>query len=188
MSRSDMRDRLEAFLGENAGNGRMVHEYAFIDTVHIPFSEKVREACRANACGRYGKYWTCPPGVGRWQELRDSFQRYRHALVFSTKHLLEDSFDYDGMVRGREEHVHSENSLISFLKGGGECEYEILGAEGCSLCPQCTYPHAPCKFPHLAKRTVEACGIDVVALAKSTGIAYTNGANTVTYFSVLFFN
>ena len=35
----------------------------------------------------------------------------------------------------------------------------------CGICKTCTYPDAPCRFPDRARRSMEACGIDVGAAA-----------------------
>lgn len=65
--------------------------------------------------------------------------------------------------------------------------HELAGAGGCSLCGDaCTYPDAPCRHPDRARRSMEACGMEVTTLAKDCGIHYMNGENTVTYFSILF--
>ncbi|MBR2616748.1 MAG: hypothetical protein IKC56_00735 [Clostridia bacterium] len=55
------------------------------------------------------------------------------------------------------------------------------------MCKTCTYPTAPCRFPDRARTSMEACGINVVELAKEVGINYVNGQNTVTYFSLILY-
>ena len=162
-----------------------IHESAFLSPESITFSQDVRDACEANLCGMYGKCWTCPPGVGAWQELRDHYQKFSNAFVFTTKHELEDSFDIEGMIDGRIAHTSTERAIESVLFGQSE-RFEICGAEGCSLCEKCTYPDAPCRNPGLAHHSMEATGINVVKLAADNGIHYINGANTVTYFSIIF--
>ena len=90
------------------------------------------------------------------------------------------------MDEGRIQHEKLDQTVLGLLENEKE-PFELLGAGSCSLCEKCTYPDAPCRFPQKAKRSMEACGIDVVSLSKSCGINYTNGANTVTYFSVIYF-
>ncbi|OLN25710.1 hypothetical protein DSOL_5246 [Desulfosporosinus metallidurans] len=45
-----------------------------------------------------------------------------------------------------------------------------------------------CKFPDKAVSSVEANGIDVMALVKSSGIPYNNGKNTVSFVALILFN
>ena len=112
----------------------------------------------------YGKCWSCPPGVGKWQELRDHYKSYSHAFVFTTKHELEDSFDIEGMTEGRAEHNSTERAIEAALKKHDE----------------------KCRHPDLMHHSMEATGMNVVKLASDAGIHYMNGVNTVTYFSVIF--
>lgn len=162
-------------------------ESAFLSPKTISFSEEVRKACEANLCGMYGKCWTCPPGVGHWQALQEQFQQYEHAFVFTTKHILEDSFDLEGMNEGRRAHTRTEHAIEIILRQQLQNDtFAICGAEGCHLCSACTYPDAPCRHPEAAHPSMEATGMDVVRLAADTGIHYINGTNTVTYFSILF--
>ena len=81
-----------------------VHQIACIDPAQIPFSQEVVDACEKNYCGRYGKTWTCPPGVGHYEERRALCLSYKQAVVFTTTYPLEDSFDIEGMHRANELH------------------------------------------------------------------------------------
>lgn len=83
-------DILNNFINAPANQPYPIHQYAFISPIDIPFTKEVRAACEANLCGRYGKSWACPPGAGDWEELRDHYKNYKNALVYTTKHDLED--------------------------------------------------------------------------------------------------
>lgn len=63
-----------------------VCQYMVLDAAEIPFSEKVRHICRTE-CGRYGKSWSCPPGVGEVEECRQKCLQYEKALVFMATKL-----------------------------------------------------------------------------------------------------
>jgi predicted metal-binding protein len=174
-------EQIEAFMKEIAP---LVHEMALIDTAQIPFSEEVVAACARNACGCYGKTWQCPPGVGSLEERRALCHSYDRAIVFTTKHDLEDSFDVEGWTRGRIAHEAATDRVLELCPFARRLAFS---AEGCHLCEKCTYPDAPCRFPNRARVSVEANGIFVVELARMCDIRYHNGANTVTYFSMLLF-
>lgn len=160
-------------------------EYAYISPKDIEFSQEVRDACAENLCGMYGKSWSCPPGAGKWQDLRDHFRSYSHAFLFTTKHEISGWSDRAGMDKARHIHTSTERTIEKELLDEGE-KIEICGAEGCNLCKECTYPDAPCRYPALLHCSMEATGMNVVKLAKDKNIRYNNGTNTITYFSVIF--
>lgn len=174
-------ERINAFIEEIKP---LVHEIAMLDAKDIPFSEEVVAACARNACGCYGKTWQCPPGVGTLEERMRICRAYEHAIVFTTRHALEDSFDVEGWARGRVSHEAATDRVLELFPLKRRLAFS---AEGCHLCEKCTYPDAPCRFPDRARVSVEANGIFVVELAKMCGIRYHNGANTVTYFSMILF-
>ena len=166
-----------------AAAGVYVHEYAQLPAASLIFSEELLESCRANACGKFNKSWTCPPACGTMEEQRIKILSYENVFVFTTKHDLEDSFDYEGMTRGRERH---SLLTIEFRNRLGE-DFPIYGAGSCPLCNKenrCIYPE-PCRFPEKKIGSIEAAGINVTELSKAANITYNNGPNTVTYFSMI---
>lgn len=175
---ADFEQELLALLGDG------VWQYAVVSTEKISFEDDVIEACKRNYCGRYGKSWTCPPGNGDQEVIRTELKSYSNAFVFTTKHPLEDSFDVEGMAAAAKEHEMLNEKIAGFCR---ERDAKLLGAGGCRICEKCTYPDAPCRFPDRATSSVEACGINVMRLSETAGINYINGANTVTYFTAVFF-
>ena len=109
-------DILNNFINAPANQPYPIHQYAFISPIDIPFTKEVRAACEANLCGRYGKSWACPPGAGDWEELRDHYKNYKNALVYTTKHDLEDSFDIEGMDEGRIQHEKLDQTVLGLLE------------------------------------------------------------------------
>lgn len=114
-----------------------VFQSAVIDTEKIPFSADVRKACEANFCGRYGRSWTCPPGVGEMEEWRERITTYENALIFTHKGDLEDSFDYEGMQRVAAETDVILYAVIDAMKQDGT-PFLALGHGSCTLCESCT--------------------------------------------------
>ena len=170
---------MEAYLQKNE-----IFQYKIIETNRIPFSESVVEACRANRCGKYATCWTCPPGVGTLAELQRRITSYEKAAVFTCKYDLEDCFDFEGMTEGAIATQKLLLQIVGQMKADG-VEVSALGCEGCILCEKCTYPDAPCRYPDKAIPSVEACGINVVELARNIGLNYNNGSDTVTYFCII---
>lgn len=161
-----------------------VFQYQVVKPQDIPFSQSVADACRANACGKYGTCWTCPPGVGAYTMLENKIKTYDKAIVFTCKYDLEDCFDFEGMMDGQQKTMSVLYSIADSLHSEYQ-DFTLLGCAGCTLCKKCTYPDAPCRFPEKAVVSVEACGIDVVKLASRLQLNYNNGTNTVTYFCVV---
>lgn len=163
-----------------------IFEYKVIGTGEIPFSPAVREACRSNTCGRYGKNWMCPPGVGDMEKWEQTIKAYSRAAVFTCKYGLEDSFDFEGMQEGQRQAKQVFTSVADALRRSGE-RFLMLGSGDCDLCESCAYPE-PCRYPDRASPSVEACGVNVMQMAKQIGVRYNNGPNTVTYFCVVLFD
>ena len=163
-----------------------IHQFAWLDPCDVPFCAEVRDMCKSNRCGLYGKTWTCPPGVGDWEDLRDECYTYTHALIFTTKHDLDDDFDIEGIGESGRLHKLLDNALAERLRNA-KISHLLYSAGGCSLCKSCTYPNAPCRFPDRVHRSMEACGIDVGKLSRVCGLRYNNGPQTVTYFSMIVF-
>jgi predicted metal-binding protein len=167
--------------------GVQVHEYAKLPVSSLTFSAELLKSCRSNVCGNYNKSWTCPPACGTMEEQRENILSYKEVLVFTTRHELEDSFDYEGMTRARE--LHSLLTLEFKRKSG---KGPVYGAGNCPYCNagkgknNCSYPE-PCPWPEEKIGSIEAAGINVTELSRAAGITYNNGPNTVTFFSIALF-
>lgn len=159
------------------------YKAAQMKTEQLSFSESFRALCEQNACGRYGKNYTCPPHVGEIADLIREIKRHKTAVLWQTVHRLEDSYDFEGMRRGQALH-----NGITLKIAEQAPEALVLGAGGCFLCETCGASiNEPCRFPGRAISSLEAYGIDVSSIGKVTDLKYINGVNTVTYFSGLFF-
>ncbi|NTW71419.1 MAG: DUF2284 domain-containing protein [Eubacteriaceae bacterium] len=151
----------------------------------ITLSPEVRKMCERNTCGNYGKSWTCPPALAPIEEIQDKFNSFEHFVVVFQVYPLKNSLDYKGMMAGVEDFKVRMNQLHQELKGTDR--YMMLGAGGCNLCKECTYPQAPCRRPEDAIVSAEAYGIDVMKLMRENHLKYNNGPNTVTYIGGILF-
>ena len=162
-----------------------VHEYGELPVAALVFSPELLNACKTNACGYYNTSWTCPPASGTMEEQRDKILSYKNAFIFTTKHDLEDSFDYEGMTKGKELHTVLTLEIRNRLGN----TFTVYGAGSCPICSNgagqyhCAFPE-PCPFPEKKIGSIEAAGINVTELSKAAGVKYNNGPNTVTYFSM----
>jgi predicted metal-binding protein len=160
-----------------------VCEWAVLSTSKLTFSPELTACCKSNTCGNYGKSWTCPPACGTPEEQMVKILSYKQLVLFTSKHNLEDSFDYEGMERGRELHA-----LLTIEVKKRLGDVPVYGAGKCPVCCEsdgnsCSFPK-PCPFPEKMIGSIEAAGIDVTKLSKIANITYNNGPNTVTFFSM----
>lgn len=146
---------------------------------------EVRNACLANACGKSGKSWTCPPHVGEFEELGEQMRAFDHIVVFQYIAPLEDSWDFEGMEEAGRKLNESMREIRRRLTDKG-LKNLALGSGGCGFCSACTCPDQPCVFPEEALSSVEGYGLDVKALVESVGLKYINGVNTVSYVGAVF--
>jgi predicted metal-binding protein len=164
------------------------HKAAQIPTAQLTFNEVFRSYCERNSCGRYGKNYTCPPLVGGIADLIRKVQTRKTAVLWQTVHALEDSFDFEGMTRGKAIHNAMTLEIADRARENLGPDVLVLGAGGCFLCETCAaVTGEPCRFPGRAMSSLEAHGIDVSKIGTVTDMKYINGVNTVTYFSGLFY-
>lgn len=159
-----------------------------ISVSDISFHPELRDACKQNHCGQYGRNWTCPPGIGEIEDLIEKLKAFSNVLVFQTISDIEDSFDFEGMMAASKKHQQVVQSIRNVATDLFEENTLLLGAGGCPICQPCAMvTDEPCRYPDLALSSLEAHGIHVAKLAEASGMNYINGANTVTYFGGLFF-
>ena len=164
---------------------------AIVDTSLLVFDETYRKACEQNRCGKYNTSWMGPPAVGPISELKERVLRYKKGLLFQTVHTYQSSglFDYKGMVEGGESHKQIFRRILEMIK----TKYSFkaifpLDAGCCTVCPKCAYlDNAPCRYPDQAVASLEAYGIDVMALEKAAGMPYYNGKGTYTFVGMFLF-
>ena len=177
----DGTDKIKAFVSDT---GFSESGYVAID--HLKYYPEIRKICEGNLCRNYVATWACPPAIGTLDECRARINRYNGMLLFSKVYPLEDSFDFEGMRDGQRDFSHMVDRLQDHIKDKFS-EFLLLSNEGCGRCSACTYPDAPCRFPHLLHHSLEGYGFIVSELAEEAGIRYNNGSNTVTFFGALLF-
>lgn len=167
---------------------RGAYKASIIPAREIRTDRAFRDMCKANACGMYGKCYMCPPDVGDIDVLTARLGDYRSVLVYQTVTELEDSFDFETMVEARKNLNRTAQDLRGVFAELGLKKVLHLGAGGCGVCKPCAKQSGePCRFPEKALASLEAYGINVNELAKSAGMKYINGQDTVTYFGAVLF-
>lgn len=120
-------------------------EAKLITTDSIVFDSRSYLKCRFG-CNRWGKYWTCPPHLDITPErFMDAFAQYRRAIVIKSA---------DPEV-GQNVTVAIEKEAMMTLG----CTFAFAMVL-CVECDECAYPD-PCRYPHLARPSMDAYGIDI---------------------------
>jgi predicted metal-binding protein len=180
----DVEDLVRIALDSNATHA------AILDTSKIEFHEDFRKACEKNICRKFDTNWMGPPAIGPIRVLKQRATRYRCGLLFQTVHRVASSFDMKGMLEGAKIHQKVFRDLLENIRKKYPSEDLLpLNAGCCSICEKCAYlDGGPCRHPDQAVSSVEAYGMNVIALEKSARIPYYNGKNTVSYVGLILFD
>jgi len=182
-----MQDKGEQLL-KKIREEKIVNQADFFDLGILTFTDDVREMCVQNTCGRYNRAWNCPPVCGTVEELAAACGGYARGILVNSITHIQDSFDWEGMMEGGRGLCELLVDIKGSADGFGMADYRIFGGGGCYGCEECSYPDVPCHHPDLLFTPIEACGINVMQLAKDAGFKYINGRNTVTFFGMILFN
>jgi len=127
-----------------------------IDTGQIVFDPRSFLKCRFG-CNRWGRYWTCPPHLFLSQnDFMEAFQKYSKALIYTTP----------DPKSGQKVGLELEKEAM--LKHGA---HFALAMVLCVKCDECAYPE-PCRFPHLARPSMDAYGIDIAKTVEPVGFKF----------------
>jgi len=165
-------------IGEAIGFG--FSHAGLLDVSTLVPRDEVRAMCAADRCGAYGCSWVCPPGCGTLDHSREVIGRYHSGLIVQTTAELEDSFDYEAMMTAND----LQSELVADFRDVLSPDYPgmvALGNGACKLCPVCTYPDDPCRYPDRAISSMEAFGLVVSDVCSSNNLPYYYGPDTITY-------
>jgi len=120
----------------------------------------VRLKCQFG-CGGYNKRLCCPPYTPAPETTRRVLGEYRRALIYSYR-------PHDDRRRRRKMgRLLANIERAAFLDG----HYKAfgMGAGPCRFCAECDTSRR-CRFPYLARPSLESCGVDVYATCRNAGI------------------
>lgn len=186
MLRHNIRDMSDILIDAALSSGAA--KAALIPQSKIILNAAFRDICAGNACGNYGKCYTCPPQIGDIHELMEKVRQFPHGLLYQTIAPLEDSFDFEGMMDAGKEHAQVSQRIQRAVTSLLRKPFLHLAAGGCHLCDTCAKRQdLPCRNPSLVLPPLEGYGVDVYQTTLSTDLRYINGANTVTFFGMVLF-
>lgn len=166
----------------------VVNQVDFLDPGILTYTDEVRAMCEQNTCGRYNRAWNCPPICGSVKELEAACRHFTKGILVNSVTHIKDSFDWEGMQEGGRGLCDLLIKIKEFATELDMKDYRIFGGGGCYGCKNCSYPDTPCHHPEALFTPIEACGIDVLKLARDAGFKYVNGQNTVTFFGMILYN
>lgn len=127
-----------------------------IATGEIAIEPWVRLKCRFG-CSRHDAALTCPPFSPDEEKMKAILSRYTHALLV------------EGTPPSKQFHERLlELERAFFLNGHSEAL--AFGAGPCPVCSECP-PEGRCRFPELARPSLESCGVDVYETARRAGLS-----------------
>ena len=130
----------------------------------------------------YNKAGTARPARGRGGTGASASKQ---GILVQTIGQLGDDFDWKASRRPRE----TPRELWAFtakLRGRFD-DLMPMGVGACSICEECTYPDAPCRYPERAVPPMEAYGLFVSKVCTLSGAKYNNGPKTITFTSCYLF-
>ena len=160
---------------------------ADMDPKTLKFMSDVRSMCAADRCRSYGKSWSCPPACGELEYWEEKASHYSKGLILQTVGDREDSYDFEAMMEVSEENKRQFLAFTDALKKEG-LDFLAMSAGACTICPRCTYPDAPCRFPEKLYPSMEACGLFVSGVCKDNGVPYYYGEEKIAYTCCLLYN
>jgi predicted metal-binding protein len=129
-------------------------EAKIIDTNAIIFDSRSFLKCRFG-CNRWGQYWTCPPYLDiSPEDFQDAFNQYSKALIIKAPDPRKSQ---DVTVKIEKEAMISHQFMHAFAM--------VL----CVWCEKCAHPE-PCRFPHMARPSMDAYGIDIGKTVEPLGL------------------
>jgi predicted metal-binding protein len=135
-----------------------------IPTDQVVVAEWVRLKCQYG-CGAYGSRLTCPPHSPPPEGTRRVLRHYRQALLLR---MERPGGGWKEETRQRRQMSEVVAALERELFLAGYYRAWGMGAGPCRLCKECD-PSSPCRFPHQARPSMEACGIDVYTTVRQAG-------------------
>jgi predicted metal-binding protein len=155
---------------------------------------RVTLKCRVPLCASYGRNLMCPPFVPSADEFAATLRRYTLALVVQqaiplTAAELEQRYEARGLAgltasaayqRALGDSQNAFGEVMTALErealGLGYAFAAAFGGGDCCLCEACVAARSgiattePCRHPFLARPSMEAVGVDVLATAAAAGL------------------
>ncbi len=159
--------------------------WGFFETDGLRFLPEVRDMCASGKCQRYNKCWSCPPACGTLEESREKAKAFSWGILLQTTAELEDDYDAETMMEADSTQKKRFEAFCLALEK--EDSFMPMGSGSCTICAECTWPDAPCRFPKRMVTSMEAYGLVVSEVCQLAETPYYYGPLTITYSSCVLF-
>lgn len=133
--------------------------------------ERIRNYCKENKCGSYGRNYTCPPNAGSLDEIRERLTNYDHGYLFQYSQEVDLKKEFKKLLKSKDDFHKMILKIEDYLKKADMEEAWGLIGGNCGLCDTCAIQKdKPCRHPDQARMSLEAIGIDVVGLLDKLGL------------------
>jgi len=145
-----------------------------VPTGMISIEDDVVEMCRPPLCEEYGRSINCPPNVMSPKEARMWVRGFSAALFFKIDVSPETLFSPKGLDVFRKVYIIA-SKLETLSEGLGFDHSKGLGAGSCKsvFCGDipcdALMDKGRCRYPSLARPSMEALGMNVFRLARDVG-------------------
>ena len=163
-------DRLDMKILERAGQIGFTEGLAFAHELLIP-EQRIRDFCQENKCGHYLGNYMCPPYIGSIVEMKERLGEFHRGVLLQYSKSLEVK---RGNKEVRESRVALHNKILEieeFMRNEGIERMWGISGGSCALCDVCQAKLGePCVYPDKAKTSLEALGVNVLALLHKLGL------------------
>jgi predicted metal-binding protein len=132
--------------------------------------ERVRNYCRSNKCGTYGRNYMCPPYCGTLAKLRTKLRDYTGGWLLQYSVPLDVKNDRAGVDRSK---LDFHRTVLEMEKAfpPEDRPWGLIGGS-CGLCETCNVlTGKACAHAAEARSSLEAVGINVAKLLESVGLS-----------------
>lgn len=153
----------------------------------IECSEKVREICKQNGCGNYGKSWTCPPYAPPFDQCKKELGRFGKLLLYKFSFPVKDIKDMGEIRKLMKKHQDMVREIRDEANSKGIENLSLPGG-ACAYCEKCTCPDSPCIHPDKALNSNDAYCLNLAGFVESVGLSFKRNEGEVIFFGLTFHN
>lgn len=171
----------------NGAISRGASKAVSLKATSVVVDPRVRMKCQVPICKNYGQSLMCPPAVMSPKEFSEVLARYSDAVLVQwsfapnkdvlgiiEKGSISDLDSNEVYTRAMKDAVKRMTTQLNSLEGDAmKMGYRFATAFSggpCSLCDECVGIGGRCRHPFMARPSMEAVGIDVIATAARSGV------------------
>jgi len=151
-----------------------VNDTAIINTENFLIDPRVSLKCRVPFCRHYGTCLNCPPHTSNLDENTKTINSYRTGILlcweFPRKTVIENLTDMRRSlfttISAIESAAFYDGYYFACGFGTGSCRSGLCNNKECQAL---TNPEKGCRYPLLARPSMEAMGFDVYGMATKAG-------------------